>query len=146
MFNRKAMFVQSYVLDVFFFFFLPQAFLYSLEHEVPLIAFSQDRCLTLFEHPLVDSLHLDYHEPKVWQVINKRVCFTANSMHTLVKNFFMQAEVMPSVEHLLATADIQVHTDLNFTLIFGVKYFQLIHIYLLEMLQIILHFKIETRG
>ncbi|XP_039116452.1 endoribonuclease YBEY, chloroplastic-like isoform X2 [Dioscorea cayenensis subsp. rotundata] len=58
-----------------------EAFLYSLEHEVPLIAFSQDRCLTLFEHPLVDSLHLDYHEPK--------------------------AEVMPSVEHLLATADIQ---------------------------------------
>ncbi|KAJ0971411.1 hypothetical protein J5N97_019370 [Dioscorea zingiberensis] len=58
-----------------------EAFLYSLEHGVPLIAFCQDRCLTLFEHPLVDSLHMVYHEPK--------------------------AEVMPSVEHLLAAADVQ---------------------------------------
>ncbi|XXG45882.1 hypothetical protein AAC387_Pa02g0847 [Persea americana] len=58
-----------------------EAFLYSLEHKVPLIGFSQDRCLTLFDHPLVDSLHTVYHEPK--------------------------AEVMPSVEHLLATAEVQ---------------------------------------
>lgn len=42
-----------------------QACLYSWEHKVPLIAFSQDRCLTLFSHPLVDSLHTVYHEPKV---------------------------------------------------------------------------------
>ncbi|XP_039118988.1 endoribonuclease YBEY, chloroplastic-like [Dioscorea cayenensis subsp. rotundata] len=65
-----------------------EACLYSLEHGVPLVAFCQDRCLTLFEHPLVDSLHMVYHEPK--------------------------AEVMPSVEHLLAAADIQkllfIHT------------------------------------
>ncbi|KAJ0986456.1 hypothetical protein J5N97_004812 [Dioscorea zingiberensis] len=58
-----------------------EAFLYSLEHEVPLIAFCQDRCLTLFEHPLVDSLHSVYHEPK--------------------------AEVIPSVEHLVAAAETQ---------------------------------------
>ncbi|KAL5714365.1 hypothetical protein ACHQM5_016338 [Ranunculus cassubicifolius] len=58
-----------------------EAFLYSLEHKVPLVAFCQDRCLTLFDHPLVESLHAIYHEPK--------------------------AEVMPSVEHLLAAADIQ---------------------------------------
>ncbi|KAJ6812894.1 uncharacterized protein M6B38_146160 [Iris pallida] len=58
-----------------------EAFLYSLENEVPLIAFCQDRCLTLFDHPLVDSLHTIYHEPK--------------------------AEIMSSVEHLLAAADIQ---------------------------------------
>ncbi|XP_077209829.1 haloacid dehalogenase-like hydrolase family protein isoform X2 [Tasmannia lanceolata] len=58
-----------------------EAFLYSGEHNVPLVAFSQDRCLTLFDHPLVESLHTVYHEPK--------------------------AEVMPSVEHLLAAADIQ---------------------------------------
>ncbi|XP_042486696.1 endoribonuclease YBEY, chloroplastic-like isoform X2 [Macadamia integrifolia] len=58
-----------------------EAFLYSWEQKVPLIAFSQDRCLTLFEHPLVDCLHTVYHEPK--------------------------AEVMPSVEHLLAAAEIQ---------------------------------------
>lgn len=42
-----------------------QAFLYSLEHKIPLIAFSGDRCLTLFDHPLVDSLHTVYCEPKV---------------------------------------------------------------------------------
>ncbi|EOY29813.1 Haloacid dehalogenase-like hydrolase family protein isoform 5, partial [Theobroma cacao] len=37
---------------------------YSLEHKVPLIAFCEDRCLTLFDHPLVDTLHTVYHEPK----------------------------------------------------------------------------------
>ncbi|XP_061951857.1 endoribonuclease YBEY, chloroplastic isoform X1 [Populus nigra] len=58
-----------------------EACLYSWEHKVPLIAFSNDRCLTLFEHPLVDLLHTVYHEPK--------------------------AEIMPSVEHLLSAADIQ---------------------------------------
>ncbi|KAB1204333.1 Sugar phosphatase YidA [Morella rubra] len=54
---------------------------YSWENKVPLIAFTKDRCLTLFDHPHVDSLHTVYHEPK--------------------------AEVMPSVEHLLAAVDIQ---------------------------------------
>ncbi|XP_021646547.2 endoribonuclease YBEY, chloroplastic [Hevea brasiliensis] len=58
-----------------------EACLYSWEHKVPLIAFSNDRCLTLFDHPLVDSLHTIYREPK--------------------------AEIMPSVEHLLSAADIQ---------------------------------------
>ncbi|ESQ50278.1 hypothetical protein EUTSA_v10001936mg [Eutrema salsugineum] len=54
---------------------------YSLEHGIPLIAFSQDRCLTLFDHPLVDSLHTTYNEPK--------------------------AEIIPSVDQLIAEADIQ---------------------------------------
>ncbi|WJX16505.1 hypothetical protein P8452_06519 [Trifolium repens] len=58
-----------------------EACLYSLESKVPLIAFCEGRCLTLFHDPLVDSLHTIYHEPK--------------------------AEIMPSVEHLLASADIQ---------------------------------------
>ncbi|KAF6160637.1 hypothetical protein GIB67_019577 [Kingdonia uniflora] len=58
-----------------------EAFMYSLEHKVALVAFSQDRCLTLFEHPLIDSLHTIFHEPK--------------------------AEVMSSVEHLLAAAEVQ---------------------------------------
>ncbi|KAG5524784.1 hypothetical protein RHGRI_031448 [Rhododendron griersonianum] len=58
-----------------------QAFIYSLKHEIPLIAFSEDRCLTLFGHPLVDTLHTLYHEPK--------------------------AQIMPSIEHLLAGVDIQ---------------------------------------
>lgn len=54
---------------------------YSLEHKIPLVAFCGDRCLTLFDHPLVDTLHTVYHEPK--------------------------AEVMPSVEHLVVAADTQ---------------------------------------
>ncbi|KAL2318167.1 hypothetical protein Fmac_032043 [Flemingia macrophylla] len=58
-----------------------EACLYSLESKVPLVAFCEGRCLTLFHDPLVDSLHTIYHEPK--------------------------AEVMPSVDHLLASADIQ---------------------------------------
>ncbi|KAL3500626.1 hypothetical protein ACH5RR_039719 [Cinchona calisaya] len=58
-----------------------EAFMYSLKHQVPLIAFSEDRCLTLFEHPLVDSLHTTYSEPK--------------------------AEIIPTVDQLLAGVDIQ---------------------------------------
>ncbi|KAM7513121.1 hypothetical protein LguiB_011996 [Lonicera macranthoides] len=58
-----------------------QAFLYSLEHKVPLVAYSKDHCLTIFDHPLVDSLHTIYYEPKV--------------------------EITPSVEDLLASVDVQ---------------------------------------
>jgi hypothetical protein len=42
-----------------------QAFSYSLEHKIPLVAFSQDHCYSMFDDPLVDSLHYVYHEPKV---------------------------------------------------------------------------------
>ncbi|KAG6409581.1 hypothetical protein SASPL_127621 [Salvia splendens] len=58
-----------------------EALLYSLEHKIPIIAFTEDRCLTLFEHQLVDSLHTVYHEPK--------------------------AEIIPSVEQLMAGVEIQ---------------------------------------
>ncbi|KAL0394126.1 UNVERIFIED_CONTAM: Endoribonuclease YBEY, chloroplastic [Sesamum latifolium] len=58
-----------------------EALLYSLKHEIPIIAFSDDRCLTLFEHPLVDTLHTLYHEPK--------------------------AEVIPSVEQFVSGVEIQ---------------------------------------
>nr|GMD92157.1 endoribonuclease YBEY, chloroplastic isoform X2 [Ipomoea batatas] len=58
-----------------------EACLYSLKHKVPLIAFSEDRCLTLFDHPSVESLHTIYYEPK--------------------------AEIIPSVEQLLAGVEIQ---------------------------------------
>ncbi|XP_073130200.1 endoribonuclease YBEY, chloroplastic-like [Henckelia pumila] len=46
-----------------------KALLYSAEQEIPLICFSEDRCLTLFEHPLVETLHTIYHEPKA-EIIN----------------------------------------------------------------------------
>ncbi|PAN28619.1 hypothetical protein PAHAL_5G166400 [Panicum hallii] len=58
-----------------------EALLYSLEHKIPLVAFSQDHCYSMFQHPLVDSLHYIYHEPK--------------------------AKIVPSIDHLLGTADIQ---------------------------------------
>nr|XP_023923055.1 endoribonuclease YBEY, chloroplastic-like isoform X1 [Quercus suber]POE97293.1 sugar phosphatase yida [Quercus suber] len=58
-----------------------ETYLYSWENKVPLVAFTKDRCLTLFDHPLVDSVHTIYHESK--------------------------AEVIPSVESLLAAAEIQ---------------------------------------
>lgn len=58
-----------------------EAFLYSLEHRVPLVGFSQDRIVTLFDHPLIDALHTVYFEPK--------------------------AEVMPSVEQLLSSVNVQ---------------------------------------
>ncbi|VAH79358.1 unnamed protein product [Triticum turgidum subsp. durum] len=58
-----------------------EAFLYSLEHKVPLVAFSQDRCFSMFKDPLVDSLHEVYHEPK--------------------------AEIVASIDQLLGTAEIQ---------------------------------------
>ncbi|KAM0868918.1 hypothetical protein ACQ4PT_040983 [Festuca glaucescens] len=58
-----------------------EAFLYSLEHRIPLVGFSQDRCFSMFEDPLVDSLHDVYHEPK--------------------------AEIVSSIDQLLGTAEIQ---------------------------------------
>ncbi|KAM6556727.1 hypothetical protein CsatB_003746 [Cannabis sativa] len=58
-----------------------EACVYSWENKVPLIAFSGGRCLTLFDHPTVESLHSVYHEPK--------------------------AEIMSSVDQILAAADIQ---------------------------------------
>ncbi|XP_078428501.1 haloacid dehalogenase-like hydrolase family protein isoform X2 [Wolffia australiana] len=58
-----------------------EAFLYSLERKIPLVAFSQDRCFTPFDDPLVEALHSVYHEPR--------------------------AEVAPSIDHLLSMAEIQ---------------------------------------
>ncbi|WOL19666.1 hypothetical protein Cni_G28468 [Canna indica] len=58
-----------------------EAFLYSSEHKVALVAFCQDQCFTLFQHPLVDLLHTMHYEPK--------------------------AEIIPSVQHLLAVSDVQ---------------------------------------
>jgi hypothetical protein len=39
-----------------------QTCLYSVEHGILLIV---DRCLTLFDNPLVDSLHTTYNELKL---------------------------------------------------------------------------------
>jgi hydroxymethylpyrimidine pyrophosphatase-like HAD family hydrolase len=42
-----------------------QAFLYSLKYSIPLVAYHEEQCLTLFEHPLVDLLHTIHYETKV---------------------------------------------------------------------------------
>ena len=40
------------------------AFLYSLEHNVPLVGFCGDTCITMRGHELIDELHNKYSEPK----------------------------------------------------------------------------------
>ncbi|CAM8970502.1 unnamed protein product [Rhodiola kirilowii] len=57
-----------------------EACIYSLEHNVPLVAFCENTCLTLFDHPLVDYLQTAYHEP---------------------------VEIVPSVDQLLKSAQVQ---------------------------------------
>ncbi|XP_044968106.1 endoribonuclease YBEY, chloroplastic-like isoform X2 [Hordeum vulgare subsp. vulgare] len=58
-----------------------EACLYSMNHKIPLVAYCEEQCLTLFEHPSVDLLHTVHHETKV--------------------------KVMPSVEDLLEYSSIQ---------------------------------------
>lgn len=42
-----------------------QAYAFSLENRLALGGFSGDRCVNLFEHPLIAMLHTTYYEPKV---------------------------------------------------------------------------------
>lgn len=51
-----------------------QSLEFSLRHGTALVAFSGDRCLTLFDHPLVDKLHTTYYEPRVsiFNTVGKR--------------------------------------------------------------------------
>lgn len=58
-----------------------EAYLYSLKRKIPLVAYCEEQCLTLFEHPFVDLLHALHHETKV--------------------------KVMPSIEDLLEYSPIQ---------------------------------------
>ncbi|KAL9675161.1 hypothetical protein QQ045_003362 [Rhodiola kirilowii] len=56
-----------------------EAFIYSRDHQIPLIAFCEDRCLTLFDHPLVDTLHTVYHESKAEIVTSVEQLATAGA-------------------------------------------------------------------
>lgn len=42
-----------------------EALLYSLKHRIPLVAYCEEQCLTLFEHPFVELLHTVHNENKV---------------------------------------------------------------------------------
>lgn len=57
-----------------------EGYRFAEEHQVALIGFSGDRCVTLFDHPKVQALHAIYYEPK--------------------------AEVLPSIGDLLLQAPI----------------------------------------
>ncbi|PWZ04269.1 Endoribonuclease YbeY [Zea mays] len=41
-----------------------EALLYSLKHRIPLVAYCEEQCLTLFEHPFVELLHTVHNENK----------------------------------------------------------------------------------
>ncbi|KAJ7520298.1 hypothetical protein O6H91_20G077400 [Diphasiastrum complanatum] len=41
-----------------------EGFLFSMEHNIPLVGFCGDTCVTPFEHRLVDAIHNVYYEPK----------------------------------------------------------------------------------
>ncbi|KAJ3686431.1 hypothetical protein LUZ61_015595 [Rhynchospora tenuis] len=58
-----------------------EAFSYSMEHEIPLVAFSNYQCLSLFEHSFFESLHNKHYEPK--------------------------AKILPSIQHLVEDFSIQ---------------------------------------
>ncbi|MCO5563008.1 hypothetical protein L7F22_016644 [Adiantum nelumboides] len=58
-----------------------KAFQYSLEEKRPLLGFSGDRIVTLFDHPLIENLHTFYMEPKAE---------VAPSMEYIIKNFQIQ--------------------------------------------------------
>ncbi len=42
-----------------------ETFKFSMEHQVPLVGFSADKCVTLFAHTWIDKLHEVYYEPQV---------------------------------------------------------------------------------
>lgn len=60
-FGRKGEIIQNITLDLGV---VAETFKFSVEHQVPLVGFTGDRCVTLFSHPLIDELHDIYYEPK----------------------------------------------------------------------------------
>lgn len=58
-----------------------KAFQYSLERKLPLLGFSGDQIVTLFDHPLIENLHTFYMEPKAE---------VAPSLEYLIENFQIQ--------------------------------------------------------
>ncbi len=69
-----SQFVGGLLIGVFFFFFpscvvtshyVLETFKFSMEHQVPLVGFSADKCVTLFAHTWIDKLHEVYYEPQV---------------------------------------------------------------------------------
>lgn len=60
-FGRKGEPIQNITLDPSV---VAETFQFAVEHEVPLVGFTGDRCVTLCPHPLIDELHDVYYEPK----------------------------------------------------------------------------------
>ena len=60
-FGKKGKLIQNIALDSTV---VEETFKFSVEHNVALVGFTGDSCVTLFSHPLVDELHEVYFEPK----------------------------------------------------------------------------------
>ncbi|KAG0611083.1 hypothetical protein M758_7G113900 [Ceratodon purpureus] len=60
-FGKKGKLIQNIALDSSV---VEETFKFSVEHNVALVGFTGDRCVTLFSHPLIDELHDIYYEPK----------------------------------------------------------------------------------
>jgi rRNA maturation RNase YbeY len=60
-FGNQGKIIQNIALDSAV---VEETFKFSVEHNVALVGFTGDRCVTLFSHPLIDELHEVYYEPK----------------------------------------------------------------------------------
>jgi hypothetical protein len=76
-----------------------ETFKFSVEHQVPLVGFSGDKCVTLFSHPLIDTLHEVYYEPKV-------ILFFLSEPHLilLLSICFLSYPLLPSYVSLVTFA------------------------------------------
>nr|CAB3446175.1 unnamed protein product [Digitaria exilis] len=72
-----------------------EAFLYSLKHKIPVVAYCEDQCLTLFEHPFANLLHTVHHENKVKVMHSIEDLLEYSSIQKLL--LFDTAEEDPSV-------------------------------------------------
>ncbi|TVU11090.1 hypothetical protein EJB05_44653 [Eragrostis curvula] len=72
-----------------------EALLYSVENRICLVAFSEDDCYTMFNHPLVDFFHVVYHEPKAKIISDVDLFLTTVDIQKVV--FLENPEVISSV-------------------------------------------------
>ncbi|KAF8670490.1 hypothetical protein HU200_050506 [Digitaria exilis] len=68
---------------------------YSLKHKIPVVAYCEDQCLTLFEHPFANLLHTVHHENKVKVMHSIEDLLEYSSIQKLL--LFDTAEEDPSV-------------------------------------------------
>uniref|UniRef100_A0A453D485 Uncharacterized protein n=1 Tax=Aegilops tauschii subsp. strangulata TaxID=200361 RepID=A0A453D485_AEGTS len=86
-----------------------EACLYSLKHKIPLVAYCEEQCLTLFEHPSVDLLHTVHHETKHWSELTEgKACVIKeqpNAIEIVPLNSSKGGGIMVLLDHLGLTED-----------------------------------------